>query len=103
MNLNVMAHPSDLGCSVKEHKNLKITMCAPEWFHLRHGQYAYPKDVYKNDGERFSPRGPFAFCLSCHFQRSILQTLRSRTVKRSKNYTQQDAVSCRYDQALSRS
>lgn len=26
-------------------------MCAPEWYHLRHGEYAYPKDVYKNDGE----------------------------------------------------
>ena len=25
-------------------------MAAPEWFHLRHGEYAYPKDVYKNDG-----------------------------------------------------
>ena len=30
---------------------LKITMCAPEWFHLRHGEYAYSKDAYKNDGE----------------------------------------------------
>lgn len=26
-------------------------MCAPEWFHLRHGEHAYPKDVYANDGE----------------------------------------------------
>lgn len=26
-------------------------MCAPEWFHLRHGDYAYPKDVYASDGE----------------------------------------------------
>ena len=25
-------------------------MAAPEWFHLRHGEYAYPKDVYANDG-----------------------------------------------------
>ncbi|KAH9928927.1 uncharacterized protein B0H18DRAFT_1117740 [Fomitopsis serialis] len=31
----------------EEHKNLKITMCAPEWFHLRHGPYAYPKSVYR--------------------------------------------------------
>ncbi|CDO69475.1 hypothetical protein BN946_scf184817.g35 [Trametes cinnabarina] len=26
----------------------------PEWFHLRHGEYAYPKDVYKNDDEYFA-------------------------------------------------
>ncbi|CCM03870.1 uncharacterized protein FIBRA_06021 [Fibroporia radiculosa] len=38
----------------EEHKNLKITMCAPEWFHLRHGPYAYPKSVYKNDDEYFA-------------------------------------------------
>ncbi|KAF7799983.1 hypothetical protein EIP86_011226 [Pleurotus ostreatoroseus] len=38
----------------EEHKNLKITMCAPEWFHLRHGEYAYPKDVYKTDEEYFA-------------------------------------------------
>ncbi|TBU22674.1 UROD/MetE-like protein [Dichomitus squalens] len=37
----------------EEHKSLKITMAAPEWFHLRHGEYAYPKDVYKNDEEYF--------------------------------------------------
>jgi len=29
-------------------------MCAPEWFHLRHGEYAYDKDVYKNDAEYFA-------------------------------------------------
>ena len=33
-----------------EHPRLKITMCAPEWYHLRHGEYAYPKSVYANDG-----------------------------------------------------
>ncbi|KAI0365469.1 UROD/MetE-like protein [Pilatotrama ljubarskyi] len=38
----------------EEHKNLKITMAAPEWFHLRHGEFAYPKDVYKNDDEYFA-------------------------------------------------
>ncbi|KAL5534368.1 hypothetical protein ACEPAG_830 [Sanghuangporus baumii] len=37
----------------EEHKSLKLTMCAPEWYHLRHGEYAYPKDVYKNDDEYF--------------------------------------------------
>lgn len=35
----------------EEHKALKVTMAAPEWYHLRHGEYAYPKEVYKNDGE----------------------------------------------------
>ncbi|THH11244.1 hypothetical protein EW146_g8102 [Bondarzewia mesenterica] len=35
-------------------KNIKITMCAPEWFHLRHGPYAYNKEVYKNDEEYFA-------------------------------------------------
>ncbi|KAL6299977.1 hypothetical protein BKA93DRAFT_819683 [Sparassis latifolia] len=38
----------------EEHKNLKITMCAPEWFHLRHGPYAYNTEVYKNDDEYFA-------------------------------------------------
>ncbi|KAH9949136.1 hypothetical protein B0H21DRAFT_729685 [Amylocystis lapponica] len=38
----------------EEHKNIKITICAPEWFHLRHGPHAYPKDVYKNDDEYFA-------------------------------------------------
>ncbi|KAH9943032.1 UROD/MetE-like protein [Epithele typhae] len=38
----------------EEWKNLKMTMTAPEWFHLRHGEFAYPKDVYKNDDEYFA-------------------------------------------------
>lgn len=38
----------------EEHKNLKITMCAPEWYHLRHGPYAYPKSVYPTDEEYFA-------------------------------------------------
>ena len=25
-------------------------MAAPEWFHLRHGEFAYAKEVYSNDG-----------------------------------------------------
>ncbi|THH11224.1 hypothetical protein EW145_g811 [Phellinidium pouzarii] len=37
----------------EEHRSLKITMCAPEWYHLRHGEYAYPKSVYENDDEYF--------------------------------------------------
>lgn len=36
-----------------EYGLLKITMCAPEWFHLRHGEYAYSKDVYRDDGMIF--------------------------------------------------
>ncbi|KZT09085.1 UROD/MetE-like protein [Laetiporus sulphureus 93-53] len=39
---------------LEEHGHIKITMCAPEWFHLRHGPYAYPKSVYKNDEEYFA-------------------------------------------------
>ncbi|KAJ3483609.1 hypothetical protein NLI96_g6196 [Meripilus lineatus] len=38
----------------EEHPHLKITMCAPEWFHLRHGPYAYKKEVYANDDEYFA-------------------------------------------------
>lgn len=34
--------------------NIKMTMAAPEWFHLRHGQHAYSKDVYSNDEEHFN-------------------------------------------------
>jgi len=30
-----------------EVKNLKLTVCAPEWFHLRHGEYAFNHDVYE--------------------------------------------------------
>ena len=47
-----LSHMLTCCCSFanQEHKNLKITMAAPEWFHLRHGEFAYPKDVYKNDG-----------------------------------------------------
>ena len=38
-----------------EVKNIKLTMCAPEWFHLRHGPYAYPKAIYATDGTRAFP------------------------------------------------
>lgn len=38
----------------EEHSSLKITMCAPEWYHLRHGEYAYSKEVYNNDDEYFT-------------------------------------------------
>lgn len=39
-------------------------MAAPEWFHLRHGEFAYPKDVYKNDGMSLSI--PFVMCTVEH-------------------------------------
>ncbi|TFK56985.1 UROD/MetE-like protein [Heliocybe sulcata] len=38
----------------EDHKNIKITVCAPEWFHLRHGPYAYDKKVYAIDEEYFA-------------------------------------------------
>ncbi|KLO17052.1 UROD/MetE-like protein [Schizopora paradoxa] len=38
----------------EEHKFLKLTVCAPEWYHLRHGEYAYDKSIYSNDDEYFS-------------------------------------------------
>ncbi|EPS30225.1 hypothetical protein POX_b02765 [Penicillium oxalicum] len=37
-----------------EVKNLKITLAAPNWYHLRYREgQAYPKDVYANDEEYF--------------------------------------------------
>ncbi|KAK5947056.1 hypothetical protein PMZ80_001202 [Knufia obscura] len=36
-------------------KNLKLTLAAPNWYHLRYKEgQAYPKDVYANDDEYFS-------------------------------------------------
>lgn len=36
-------------------KELKITLAAPEWYHLRYKKgRAYPKDVYANDAEYFA-------------------------------------------------
>lgn len=40
----------------EEHAKLKITMCAPEWYHLRHGEFAYDKNVYKTDGKLVATR-----------------------------------------------
>jgi methionine synthase II (cobalamin-independent) len=31
-----------------------MTLAAPQWFHLRHGEHSYPKDVYANDNEYFA-------------------------------------------------
>lgn len=37
-----------------EHSKLKLTMPAPEWYHLRYKEgRAYTKDVYQNDEEYF--------------------------------------------------
>ncbi|KAI5820253.1 UROD/MetE-like protein [Pyronema omphalodes] len=38
----------------EEVKNIKMTLAAPEWFHLRHGEHAYDKAVYANDEEHFN-------------------------------------------------
>lgn len=36
-------------------KDLKLTLAAPNWYHLRYKEgKAYPKDVYKNDDEYFA-------------------------------------------------
>lgn len=36
-------------------KNLKLTLAAPNWYHLRYKEgRAYPKDVYANDEEYFA-------------------------------------------------
>jgi methionine synthase II (cobalamin-independent) len=38
----------------EEVKNLKITLAAPNWYHLRYKEgVAYPKDVYSSDEEYF--------------------------------------------------
>lgn len=37
------------------HKNLKLTLAAPNWYHLRYKEgKAYPKDVYSSDEEYFA-------------------------------------------------
>lgn len=38
-----------------KHKDLKLTLAAPNWYHLRYKEgRAYPKDVYQNDDEYFA-------------------------------------------------
>ena len=54
----MFTHANTRFALLQEHKNLKITMAAPEWFHIRHGEHAYPKDVYKNDGAQPYHRTP---------------------------------------------
>ena len=39
----------------EEVKNIKITLAAPNWYHLRYKEgKAYPKDVYSSDDEYFA-------------------------------------------------
>ncbi|GAA6023637.1 hypothetical protein JCM10207_005094 [Rhodosporidiobolus poonsookiae] len=38
----------------EEVKNVKITLAAPEWYHLRHGDHAFKKEVYATDTEYFA-------------------------------------------------
>ncbi|PIL23210.1 hypothetical protein GSI_14519 [Ganoderma sinense ZZ0214-1] len=33
---------------------LKVTMCAPEWLHFRHGSYTYEPSAYANDADYFA-------------------------------------------------
>lgn len=33
---------------------IKVTLAAPEWFNLRHGEHSYDKSVYANDREYFN-------------------------------------------------
>ncbi|KAN0076800.1 hypothetical protein V8E55_010655 [Tylopilus felleus] len=37
--LKALVHPDEV-------KNIKVTLAAPEWFHLRHGNYAFKPEVY---------------------------------------------------------
>ncbi|TNY19633.1 hypothetical protein DMC30DRAFT_417702 [Rhodotorula diobovata] len=38
----------------EEVKNVKITLAAPEWYHLRHGEHAFDRSVYSTDEEYFA-------------------------------------------------
>ncbi|KAL4073167.1 hypothetical protein V8B97DRAFT_2033573 [Scleroderma yunnanense] len=37
----------------EEVRNIKLTLAAPEWFHLRHGEHAFRPGVYANRDEYF--------------------------------------------------
>lgn len=42
-------------CSPDQKKSAKLTLAAPNWYHLRYkAGNAYPKDVYANDAEYFA-------------------------------------------------
>ncbi|GAA6038283.1 hypothetical protein JCM8097_003921 [Rhodosporidiobolus ruineniae] len=38
----------------EEVKNVKITLAAPEWYHLRHGEHAFDTSVYATEEEYFA-------------------------------------------------
>ncbi|GAA5853719.1 hypothetical protein JCM8547_007423 [Rhodosporidiobolus lusitaniae] len=38
----------------EEVKNVKMTLAAPEWYHLRHGEHAFDKSVYPTEEEYFA-------------------------------------------------
>ncbi|GAA6053621.1 hypothetical protein JCM3770_001561 [Rhodotorula araucariae] len=38
----------------EEVKNVKITLAAPEWYHLRHGEHAFDRTVYSDESEYFA-------------------------------------------------
>lgn len=38
----------------EEVPHLKLTLCCPEWFALRHGEFAYDKSIYANDEAYFA-------------------------------------------------
>ncbi|KIN94234.1 hypothetical protein M404DRAFT_168788, partial [Pisolithus tinctorius Marx 270] len=38
----------------EEVKNIKLTLAAPEWFHLRHGEHAFKPGVYASQDEYFN-------------------------------------------------
>ncbi|KAK6363452.1 hypothetical protein TWF730_000883 [Orbilia blumenaviensis] len=35
-------------------ESVKMTLAAPEWFHLRHGEHAYSKSIYPSNAEYFA-------------------------------------------------
>ncbi|GJN93556.1 hypothetical protein Rhopal_006613-T1 [Rhodotorula paludigena] len=38
----------------EEVKNIKLTLAAPEWYHLRHGEHAFDRSVYPSESEYFA-------------------------------------------------
>lgn len=44
---------SSSSSAASEVAGIKMTLAAPEWFHLRHGEYSYARTVYENDKEYF--------------------------------------------------
>ncbi|GAA5821826.1 hypothetical protein JCM11251_001043 [Rhodosporidiobolus azoricus] len=38
----------------EEVSNVKITLAAPEWYHLRHGEHAFSRDVYPTEKEYYA-------------------------------------------------